>query len=117
VLEIGTGCGYQTAVLLKTGAEVYSIERLGALDKARRNLRAAKLVHARLVHGDGHFGLPEAAPFEGIIMTAAARNIPEALVEQLAEGGRLIMPVGETEQYLWLLEKTSQGLQKHGWTR
>jgi protein-L-isoaspartate(D-aspartate) O-methyltransferase len=92
---------------------VYSIERLSALlDKARRNLRAAKLVHARLVHGDGHFGLPEAAPFEGIIMTAAARNIPEALVEQMAEGGRLIMPVGEAEQYLWLLEKTSQGLQK-----
>lgn len=113
ILEIGTGCGYQTAVLLKTGAEVYSIERLAALlDKARRNLRAAKLVHARLVHGDGHFGLPEAAPFAGIIMTAAARNIPEALVEQMAEGGRLIMPVGETEQYLWLLEKTSHGLQK-----
>ncbi|HJV07668.1 MAG TPA: protein-L-isoaspartate(D-aspartate) O-methyltransferase [Chromobacteriaceae bacterium] len=113
VLEIGTGCGYQTAVLLKMGAEVYSIERLGAiLDKARQNLRAAKLVHARLVHGDGHFGLPEAAPFDGIIMTAAARNIPEALVDQLAEGGRLIMPIGENDQHLWLIERTSQGLQK-----
>ncbi|KMN36100.1 MULTISPECIES: protein-L-isoaspartate(D-aspartate) O-methyltransferase [Chromobacterium] len=113
VLEIGTGCGYQTAVLLKTGAEVYSIERLGViLDKARRNLRAAKQVHARLVHGDGHFGLAEAAPFDGIIMTAAARNIPQALVEQLSDGGRMIMPIGEEEQYLWLIEKTAQGLQK-----
>lgn len=113
VLEIGTGCGYQTAVLLKTGAEVFSVERLAPLlDKARRNLRAAKLVQARLVHGDGHFGLPEAAPFDGIIMTAAARSLPDALVAQLAEGGRLVMPIGEAEQNLWLIEKTSQGLQK-----
>ncbi|OWY39772.1 protein-L-isoaspartate O-methyltransferase [Xenophilus sp. AP218F] len=113
VLEIGTGCGYQTAILLKTGAEVYSIERLGAiLDLARRNLRAAKLVHARLVHGDGHAGLAEAAPFDGIIMTAAARHVPQALLDQLAEGGRLVMPLGDEEQHLWLIEKTSQGLQK-----
>ncbi|AXK39447.1 protein-L-isoaspartate(D-aspartate) O-methyltransferase [Crenobacter cavernae] len=113
VLEIGTGCGYQTAVLLKTGAEVYSVERLTPLlDKARQNLRAARLIHARLVHGDGHFGLPEAAPFDGIIMTAAARSVPEALTGQLAEGGRLVMPIGETEQHLWLIEKTAQGLQK-----
>ncbi|MDF0604230.1 protein-L-isoaspartate(D-aspartate) O-methyltransferase [Neisseriaceae bacterium TC5R-5] len=114
ILEIGTGCGYQTAVLLKTGAEVFSIERLAnILDQARQNLRAAKLTHARLVHGDGHFGLAAAAPFDGIIMTAAARHIPQALVEQLAEGGRMIMPIGEEEQHLWLLEKTPQGLQKN----
>ncbi|KZE32835.1 protein-L-isoaspartate(D-aspartate) O-methyltransferase [Crenobacter luteus] len=113
VLEIGTGCGYQTAVLLKTGVEVFSVERLAPLlDKARRNLRAAKLVQARLVHGDGHFGLPEAAPFDGIIMTAAARSVPDALIAQLAEGGRLVLPLGEAEQHLWLIEKTSQGLQK-----
>ncbi|MBV8048014.1 MAG: protein-L-isoaspartate(D-aspartate) O-methyltransferase [Paludibacterium sp.] len=113
VLEIGTGCGYQTAVLLKMGATVYSIERIGALlDKARKNLRAAKLVHARLVHGDGHFGLPEAAPFDGIIMTAAAKAVPEALLGQLAEGGRLIMPLGDTEQHLWHIEKGRQGVQK-----
>jgi protein-L-isoaspartate(D-aspartate) O-methyltransferase len=113
ILEIGTGCGYQTAVLLKMGATVYSIERLGALlDKARKNLRAAKLVQARLVHGDGHFGLPEAAPFDGIIMTAAAKSVPEALLAQLAEGGRLIMPMGDAEQHLWHIEKTPQGLQK-----
>jgi protein-L-isoaspartate(D-aspartate) O-methyltransferase len=113
VLEIGTGCGYQTAVLLKVGAAVHSIERLGSLlDKARQNLRAAKLIHARLVHGDGHFGLPEAGPFDGIIMTAAARSVPEALLDQLAEGGRLVMPLGEAEQHLWLMEKTAQGIQK-----
>jgi len=86
VLEIGTGCGYQTAVLLKTGAEVFSIERLaGILDKARQNLRQAKLVHARLVHGDGHLGLPDVAPFDGIIITAAARQVPPALLAQLAD--------------------------------
>ncbi|AUH49872.1 protein-L-isoaspartate O-methyltransferase [Chromobacterium sp. ATCC 53434] len=113
ILEIGTGCGYQTAVLLKAGAEVYSMERLGAiLDQARRNLRAAKLVHARLVHGDGNIGLPEAAPFDGIIITAAARTVPAALVEQLADGGRLVLPLGDEEQHLWLLEKTAQGVQK-----
>lgn len=113
VLEIGTGCGYQTAILAKTGAEVYSVERLGALlDKARRNLRAAKLVHARLVHGDGHFGLPEAAPFDGIIMTAAAHHVPEVLLTQLAPGGRLVMPLGGSEQYLWLMENTANGIQK-----
>ncbi|WP_028537239.1 protein-L-isoaspartate(D-aspartate) O-methyltransferase [Paludibacterium yongneupense] len=113
ILEIGTGCGYQTAVLLKLGVDVFSIERLGALlDKARQNLRAARLVHARLVHGDGHFGLPEAAPFDGIIMTAAARAVPEALIAQLAAGGRLIMPMGDAEQHLWHIENTPQGLQK-----
>jgi len=113
VLEIGTGCGYQTAVLLKMGATVYSIERLGALlDKARLNLRAARLIQARLVHGDGHFGVPEAAPFDGIIMTAAAKSVPEALLAQLAPGGRLIMPMGDSEQHLWHIESTEQGLQK-----
>lgn len=113
VLEIGTGCGYQTAILVKMGASVFSIERIGALlDQARKNLRAARLVQARLVHGDGHFGLSEAAPFDGIIMTAAAKTVPEALLAQLAEGGRLIMPMGDAEQHLWLFEKTAQGLQK-----
>lgn len=114
ILEIGTGCGYQTAILLKMGATVYSIERLSALlDKARLHLRAAKLTHARLVYGDGHLGLPEAAPFDGIIMTAAARHLPEKLLAQLAEGGRLIIPLGEeNQQHLWLIENTSQGLQK-----
>lgn len=114
VLEIGTGCGYQTAVLLKTGAQVFSMERLAAiLDKARHNLRQTKLVHARLVHGDGHLGLPDAAPFDGIIMTAAARHVPQALLDQLAENGRLVLPVGdEQEQHLWLFEKLPDGIKK-----
>ncbi|TIC82075.1 protein-L-isoaspartate(D-aspartate) O-methyltransferase [Crenobacter intestini] len=113
VLEIGTGCGYQSAVLLESGADVYSIERLGPLlAKARQNLRAAKLIHARLVHADGHAGLPDVAPFDGIIMTCAARFVPQALVDQLAEGGRMIMPLGDDEQYLLLLEKTPQGLRQ-----
>lgn len=113
ILEIGTGCGYQSAVLLKTGAEVYSVERIAPLlDQARRNLRTARLIHARLVHGDGHIGLPEAAPFDGIIMTCAASFIPEQLLEQLAEHGRMIMPLGEHEQHLLLLEKTPGGIQQ-----
>ncbi|MFC3530721.1 protein-L-isoaspartate(D-aspartate) O-methyltransferase [Vogesella facilis] len=114
ILEIGTGCGYQTAVLLKTGAQVFSIERLaGILDKARQNLRNAKLVHARLVHGDGHLGLPDIAPFDGIIITAAARQVPAPLLAQLADGGRLILPVGDQqEQHLWLYEKTAEGIRK-----
>ncbi|SCK07865.1 protein-L-isoaspartate(D-aspartate) O-methyltransferase [Vogesella sp. LIG4] len=114
VLEVGTGCGYQTAVLLKAGAQVFSIERLaGILDKARQNLRNAKLVHARLVHGDGHLGLPDIAPFDGIIITAAARQVPQALLDQLADGGRLILPVGDQqEQHLWLYEKSAEGIRK-----
>ena len=114
ILEIGTGCGYQTAVLLKTGAEVFSMERLaGILDKARHNLRNAKLVHARLVHGDGHAGLPDVAPFDGIIITAAARQVPAALLTQLADNGRLILPVGDQhEQHLWLYEKHSEGVRQ-----
>ena len=113
ILEIGTGCGYQTTVLLKTGAEVFSIERLaGILDKARQNLRQAKLVHARLVHGDGHLGLPDVAPFDGIIITAAARQVPPALLAQLADNGRLVLPVGDKEQHLWLYEKTADGLRQ-----
>ena len=115
VLEIGTGCGYQTAVLLAAKiSQVYSIERLAPiLELARRNLRAARAVHARLVHGDGSQGLAETAPFDGIIVTAAAEKVPMVLLEQLKEGGRLIMPVGdETQQYLWSFKKTPQGVQQ-----
>ena len=76
-------------------------------------LRAAGLIHARLVHNDGSLGLAEAAPFDGIIVTAAAEKVPLSLIEQLAEGGRLIMPVGDDEQqYLWSFEKTAQGVQQ-----
>jgi protein-L-isoaspartate(D-aspartate) O-methyltransferase len=94
VLEVGTGCGYQAAVLAHVADEVYSIERIhGLLERARANLRGLKLSNLRLVHGDGSAGLEKAAPFDAIIVAAAAPQVPEALREQLAVGGRLILPV------------------------
>jgi protein-L-isoaspartate(D-aspartate) O-methyltransferase len=111
VLEVGTGCGYQAAVLAQLAKEVYSVERIaGLLDKARSNLRSMRLSNLRLVHADGNQGLPEAAPFDGIIVAAAARGVPPALLQQLASGGRMIVPVGAHNQALCLIEKTSTGL-------
>jgi protein-L-isoaspartate(D-aspartate) O-methyltransferase len=111
VLEIGTGCGYQAALLAQLAREVYSVERIaGLLEKARSNLRALRLSNLRLVHGDGSQGLPEAAPFDGIIVAAAASRVPEAVLQQLAPGGRMIVPVGSGEQALCLLERTATGL-------
>ena len=111
VLEIGTGCGYQAAVLARLAKEVYSVERIaGLLEKARSNLRSLRLSNLRLVHADGNQGLPEAAPFDGIIVAAAARGVPRALLQQLASGGRMIVPVGADDQALCLIEKTSTGL-------
>jgi protein-L-isoaspartate(D-aspartate) O-methyltransferase len=110
VLEVGTGCGYQAAVLAAIAKEVYSIERIAALlEKARANLRPMRLPNLRLVHGDGARGIPEAAPYDAIVMAAAAARIPEALLEQLKVGGRLLAPVGEAEQELVLVERTSEG--------
>ena len=111
VLEVGTGCGYQAAVLARLAKEVYSVERIaGLLEKARSNLRSLRLSNLRLVHADGNQGLPEAAPFDGIIVAAAARGVPRALLQQLATGGRMIVPVGADDQALCLIEKTSTGL-------
>lgn len=111
VLEIGTGCGYQAALLARLAKEVYSVERIaGLLDKARSNLRPLRLSNLRLVHADGSLGLPEAAPFDGIIVAAAASKIPDALLQQLAPGGRMIVPVGSGEQALCLIERTPTGL-------
>jgi protein-L-isoaspartate(D-aspartate) O-methyltransferase len=111
VLEVGTGCGYQAAVLARLAKEVYSIERIaGLLEKARSNLRSLRLSNLRLVHADGNQGLPEAAPFDAIIVAAAARGVPPALLRQLALGGRMIVPVGADDQALCLIEKTSTGL-------
>ena len=110
VLEIGTGCGYQTAVLLKMGAEVYSIERIRPLhDMARAKLRPFRINNLRLIYGDGILGLPQAAPFDGIILAAAGLGIPDALLDQLAIGGRLVAPVAknEKEQQLVLVERMS----------
>lgn len=99
VLEVGTGCGYQTAVLASLVDEVYSIERIGGLyEKARRNIQSLKLHNIRLRHGDGYQGWPAQAPFDAILVAAAPNQLPEALLQQLANGGRLIIPVGGNGQ-------------------
>jgi protein-L-isoaspartate(D-aspartate) O-methyltransferase len=107
VLEVGTGCGYQAAVLARLAREVYSIERLAALlAKARRHLREVRVPNVRLRHGDGRSGMPEVAPFDAIILTAAATHVPQALLDQLAPGGRMILPVLQGEaQRLCLVER------------
>src|SRR4051812_46471816 len=114
VLEIGTGCGYQAAVLAKVFPEVYSIERIRGLhDRARANLLGLRLANLRLVHGDGHAGLEKAAPFQAIIIAAAARHVPEALVRQLAPGGRMILPLRASQrdaQRLVLIERNGRAL-------
>lgn len=110
-LEIGCGCGYQAAVLGQLTKEVFTIERLSPLiEKAKLHLRQLQLFNVRLKHGDGMLGLPEAAPFDSIIVAAAGLQIPPALLEQLAPGGRLILPVGNSSQYLSLIERTPEGL-------
>jgi protein-L-isoaspartate(D-aspartate) O-methyltransferase len=111
VLEVGTGCGYQAAVLARLAKDVYSVERIATLlEKARGNLRPLRLSNLRLVHADGSLGLPEAAPFDAIIVAAAAAGVPRALLQQLAPGGRIIVPVGSGDQALCLIERTATGL-------
>ncbi len=110
VLEIGTGCGYQTTVLALLFKTVYSIERIGGLHKATRERLSILGVHnARLRHADGSKGLADAAPFDVIIITAAAPILPEDMLPQLKVGGRLIFPVGEAEQELRQIERTAEG--------
>jgi protein-L-isoaspartate(D-aspartate) O-methyltransferase len=110
-LEIGTGCGYQAAVLSKLAREVYSVERISALlMKARVNLRELRIGNVRLKHADGQFGLKDAGPFDAIVMAAAAAHVSDALLGQLAPGGRMVLPVGTRQQHLTLVERTSDGL-------
>jgi protein-L-isoaspartate(D-aspartate) O-methyltransferase len=112
VLEVGTGSGYQAAVLAAAGCEVYTMEIFGELATAARDRLARLGYHGVTVrHGDGHFGWPEEAPFDAVIVTAAAGYIPPALVEQLRVGGRMIIPVGTVYgvQYLILVEKKARG--------
>jgi len=112
VLEIGTGCGYQCAVLCRVARRVYSMERLAVLiRKARRNLREAGVTNIHLRHGDGHAGMPEVAPFDAIVMTAAAARAPDALLKQLGAGGRMILPIERNdEQHLYIIERTDKGM-------
>ncbi|RZA33236.1 MAG: protein-L-isoaspartate(D-aspartate) O-methyltransferase [Lysobacteraceae bacterium] len=101
VLEIGTGCGYQAAVLSFVAHEVYSIERIKPLHElAKTNLRPLRISNLRLQYGDGMLGLPQVAPFDGIILAAAGLEVPRALLEQLAIGAHLVAPVGAQVQHL-----------------
>ncbi len=109
ILEIGTGSGYQTAVLLQLKAKVYTIERQLELFK-KTNLFFNKMGYRpkKTIFGDGYKGLPEEAPFNGIIVTAGAPHVPKALLSQLAVGGKLVIPVGIDEQVMTLFTRTSE---------
>jgi len=115
LLEIGTGCGYQAAVLALLFPEVYSIERIKGLhERARANLLGLRLKNLRLAHGDGYAGLEKAAPFQSIILAAAPRQVPEALRSQLAPGGRMVLPLAQAghsggAQRLVLIERNGRG--------
>lgn len=107
ILEIGTGSGYQTAVLIELRAEVYSIERQKELyTKAKKFLPKVGYVPKKLVYGDGYIGLPENAPFDGIIVTAGAPYVPKALLGQLKIGGKLVIPVGDEVQVMTVFTRT-----------
>jgi protein-L-isoaspartate(D-aspartate) O-methyltransferase len=106
ILEIGTGSGYQTSILAQITDKVYSVERIKALQfQAKRCLRAMDLHNISMKHGDGWKGWVSKAPFDAIIVTAGAASVPQALLDQLAEGGRLIIPVGEQTQILKIITR------------
>ncbi|TXT21167.1 MAG: protein-L-isoaspartate(D-aspartate) O-methyltransferase [Gallionellaceae bacterium] len=110
VLEIGTGCGYQAAVLAQVARKVYSVERVKPLyQRATACLNELGTTNVTLRYADGSVGWPEMAPFDGIIMAAAATHVPPALLEQLAPGGRMVLPLGAPEQSLCLIARTAQG--------
>ena len=113
VLEIGTGCGYQAAVLSRIAAEVFAIEIIEPLGKSAQ-ARLAQLgfqnVNVRI--GDGYGGWPEAAPFDSILVSAAAKEIPQPLLDQLKEGGRLVIPIGEHYQELEVITKLNGGFHR-----
>jgi protein-L-isoaspartate(D-aspartate) O-methyltransferase len=113
VLEIGTGCGYQAAVLSLVAKEVYSVERIKPLHElAKANLRPMRIANIRLHYGDGMLGFPQVAPFDGIILAAAGLEVPQALLEQMSIGGRLVAPVGAHHQVLQVIER----INKYEWT-
>jgi len=132
VLEIGTGSGYQAAILAEMGMHVFTIERCPSLpEAARQRLRELGYHSVSVHHGDGNDGWPEEAPFDAVLITAAAREVPRAAYAQLRPGGRMLLPIGdEDEQELALIEKTNEGprevclggcrfvklIGRHGWT-
>ncbi|PCI55198.1 MAG: protein-L-isoaspartate O-methyltransferase [Gammaproteobacteria bacterium] len=106
ILEIGTGSGYQTSILAQITDKVYSVERIKALQfQAKRCLRAMDLHNISMKHGDGWQGWASKAPFDAIIVTAGAASVPQALLEQLVDGGRLVIPVGEQTQILKIITR------------
>jgi protein-L-isoaspartate(D-aspartate) O-methyltransferase len=112
VLEIGTGSGYQAAILATITSHVWSIERRAELAEAARTRLAGLGYAVEIKVGDGCLGWPEHAPYDGIIVTAAGREVPPVLVAQMADGGRLVMPLGDStwDQVLWLIEKQGSAL-------
>ena len=115
ILEIGTGCGYQAAVLGRIAREVYSMERLRALhERARVNLRPLRLTNVHLIFGDGMLGYPQGAPYAAIIAAAGGEDVPAAWCDQLAIGGRLVAPIAQSagRQMLLVIDKTAQGFQE-----
>ena len=115
ILEIGTGSGYQAAVLIELKAQVYSIERQKELyTRVKKFLPSVGYVPKKLIYGDGYLGLPDEAPFDGIIVTAGAPEVPKALLSQLKVGGRLVIPVGDDVQVMTLFIRTSEkSFEKH----
>jgi len=113
VLEIGTGCGYQAAVLAQVAKEVYSVERIQPLhERARKLLRELKVRNVILRYADGSTGRGDGAPFDGIIMACAAPGLLDALKAQRAIGGRMVLPLGTAEQFLYLVERTEKGFRE-----
>jgi protein-L-isoaspartate(D-aspartate) O-methyltransferase len=109
VLEVGTGTGYQAAVLGELAAEVWTVERHAALaTRAQEILKRLAVLNVRVLQGDGSLGLSDQAPFDKILVAAAAPDIPQSLIDQLADGGRLVLPVGSrVEQQIQLIRKVN----------
>src|SRR5208282_3065628 len=118
-LEVGTGCGYQTAILAQLADEVYTVERIGSLvAKARRNLRALQTSNVRIMHGDGSADLGEELEVDGIMVTAAATQVPTALLRYLKVGGRMVLPLAHYDdelkgvQLLTVIDKAPDGVRE-----